>query len=277
MIRFLSVICGTLAYASSAFAQSCGGPETPCEIENGSYHIAVPYDVKAPGAFIFLHGSNGHGRSAVKNKGFVKRMNDRGYALLSPSGAPQGIGGGRDWSVNDGFPNDRDDVAFLRAVIDDAVAKFNIDREKIVLTGFSRGGSMVWDVACAAPETAKAYAAAAGAFWEPMVQTCAGPVDLHHSHGFKDRMVPLEGRQGVWQGFSFHQGNVLKGVDVWRDVNGCTGRADSSVTEDGSWRKVWTGCEEGSITVNIWPGGHGMPKGWSTDVLDWFEGDKKGS
>ncbi len=277
MIRWASLTCLAMTLASSAFAQSCGDPETPCDIDSGSYHIAVPDGVEKPGAFIFLHGSNGHGRSAVKNKGFVKRVNDRGYALIGATGAPQGIGNGRDWGVNDGLPDDRDDVAYMNAVIDDAVARFNLDRDRIVLTGFSRGGSMVWDIACAAPDTATAYAAVAGAFWEPFEPTCAGPIDLHHTHGFKDRMVPLEGRQGVWKGFEFHQGNVMKALDIWRDVNGCVGRADTSVTEDGSWRKTWSGCTEGSISMTIWPGGHGLPKGWSNTVLDWFEDDKKGS
>ena len=277
MLRTLLLTLSVSIFGNQAHTQTCGDADTPCEIENGSYHIAVPADVEKPGAFIFLHGSNGHGRSAVKNKGFVKRVNDRGYALLAPTGAPQGIGGGRDWGVNDGLPDDRDDVAYMRAVIDDAVERFNIDRDHIVLTGFSRGGSMVWDIACAAPDTATAYAAVAGAFWEPFVETCAAPVDLHHTHGFKDRMVPLEGRQGVWKGFNFHQGNVLKAVDIWREVNGCTGRADSSVTEDGSWRKLWSGCSAGSIALTVWPGGHGLPKGWSNTVLDWFEDNKNGS
>lgn len=270
MIRRALVAFSAALLAGEANAQSCGDPDTPCEIDNGSYHIAVPEGLESPGAFVFLHGSNGHGRSAVRNQGFVDRVNARGYALVSPTGAPQGPGGGNDWAVNDGLPDDRDDVAFLNAVIDDAAERFGIDRENVVLTGFSRGGSMVWDVACAAPETATAYATSSGAFWEPMVQTCTGPVDLHHSHGFTDRMVPLEGRQGVWQGFEFHQGNVMKGVDVWREVNGCTGRADASDAEGELWRKIWE-CDQGSITLNIWPGGHGMPPGWSGDVLDWFE------
>lgn len=251
-------------------AQTCGGPETPCEIANGSYHIAVPDDVDSPGIFVFLHGSNGHGRSAVRNSGFVERVGARGYALLSPTGAPQGIGNGRDWSVFDDLPDDRDDVAFVNAVIDDAVNRFNLDRDRVVLTGFSRGGSMVWDIACRAPDTAAAYASAAGAFWEPFHVSCDGPVRLHHSHGFKDRMVPLEGRKGVWKGFSFHQGNVLKAMDLLRKANGCEGRADNSTVDGDIWQKKWV-CDGSDLVLRLWPGGHGLPKGWSTDVLDWYE------
>ena len=220
---------------STVIAGSCGGPDTPCEIEGGSYHIAVPElpAEEQAGLFVFLHGSGGTGAAGVRNKGFVNRVTSRGYALLTPTGL------NKDWSVYDGLPDQRDDVAFIRDVIADAVERFDLDRDAVVMTGFSRGGSMVWDIACAAPDTATAYAASAGGFWEPMKPACEGPVHLRHSHGFGDRMVPLEGRKGVWHGKAFHQGNILKGFDIWRETNGCMGRADHSDLVDARWTKVW--------------------------------------
>lgn len=266
MNRAIFYISAFVLTAVTASAQSCGDANTACEVATGSYHIAVPEGVETPGIFVFLHGSGGRGSSGVANTGFVERVGTRGYALLTPSGA------GRDWSVNDGLSDDteRDDVAFLNSVIDDAVTRFGLDRDRVILTGFSRGGSMVWDVACAAPGTAAAYAASAGGFWEPMVPSCEGTVHLHHSHGFKDPMVPFEGRQGEWRGNAFHQGNIAKGIDVWRSTMGCTGRADDTEVAE-MWVKRWPDCGGGSITLRLWDGGHGMPQGWSTDVIDWFE------
>ena len=257
-------ICTVTAFAANA--QTCGDADTPCKVDTGEYHIAVPDGIEAPGVFVFLHGSGGRGSSGVANTGFVERVGNRGYALLAPSGAE------RDWSVRDGLFEDteRDDVAFLQNVIDDAVTRFGLDRSRVILTGFSRGGSMVWDVACEAPDTAGAYAAAAGGFWEPMVTFCQGPVHLHHSHGFKDPMVPFEGRQGVWRGNEFHQGNIAKGIDIWRSTMGCVARADETEIAE-MWIKRWPECGQGSITMRLWDGGHGMPRGWSTDVIDWFE------
>lgn len=272
MFRRLSLIAAVFfAFGlGPAAAATCGDAETPCKVENGTYHIAVPDIEDRPGVFVFLHGSGGRGSSGVKNTGFVNRVGARGFALLTPSGAE------RDWSVRDGLSDDdeRDDVAFLQSVIADAIARFDLDPDRVILTGFSRGGSMVWDVACAAPDTAAAYAATAGGFWEPMRTTCARAVHLHHSHGFKDPMVPLEGRKGVWRGRAFHQGNILKGIDVWRASGNCMGRADQTDIGD-MWIKRWRNCATGSITLRLWDGGHGMPKGWSTDVIDWFEQIKK--
>jgi polyhydroxybutyrate depolymerase len=62
---------------------------------------------------------------------------------------------------------------------------------------------MAWDIACLAPESARAFAAYAGGFWEPMTGGCRAPVHLHHAHGFRDRMVPLEGRPLVFLGIPF--------------------------------------------------------------------------
>ncbi len=70
---------------------------------------------------------------------------------------------------------------------------------------------MVWDLACKAPDSAQACAAVAGAFWEPMAETCAAPVHLRHTHGFKDGLVPFEGREGGWQGYPFQPGQRHEG------------------------------------------------------------------
>ena len=90
----------------------------------------------------------------------------------------------------------RDDVAEGH----DAAAR-GVDRSRVLLAGFSRGGSMVWDVACHAPVTARAYAPVAGAFWEPLPASCQGGADLFQTHGWADRVIPLEGRSvagGRW-------------------------------------------------------------------------------
>ena len=41
---------------------------------------------------------------------------------------------------------------------------------------------------------AAAYAPVAGSFWRPHpdMEACAGPVDLLHTHGWRDKTVPLD-------------------------------------------------------------------------------------
>lgn len=176
-----------------------------------------------------------------------------------------------DWGVADGHEWKRDDLAFIKSVRADALERFGFDPSRVLVAGFSRGGSMVWDLACQGPELAKGFAAVAGAFWEPMVTDCASPVHLFHTHGLKDRMVPFEGRNLNWEGIDFIQGNVMKGVDVWRRENGCMGSARNHFDDDVFMEKNWSECSMGSIRVRLTKGGHGVPDGWRETVLDWFE------
>lgn len=266
----------TIAWMVTAFgvasAQDCGSADSPCQIGEGVYHIALPEVVAGAPIVLYLHGSGGSGAAALRNINFHSTFTDRGYAFIAASGQPGFDGSTRlDWDVADGYPRPRDDMAYLDDVLADAATRFDLDPDRVLMIGFSRGASMVWDYACAQPDRIRGFATVAGAFWEPMVTTCAAPVHLLHTHGFADRMVPFEGRQVTWQGIEFHQGNVMKGLEVWRQVNGCMGAAENNETDADLWSKTWTGCGAGSLGLILSPGGHGIPKGWSSRVLAWFE------
>ena len=255
----------------SATAQTCGNAETPCEIALGTYHVRLPADGAEPkGIVMHLHGGGGKGAGLLRS-GIAAEATRRGYLFLAPNGVHPGTRFVRNWSVranNSVF--EKDDMVFLDAVADDAASRFNAPRDKMLLAGFSRGGSMVWDVACYSPATARAYAPVAGAFWDDLPEVCAEPVDLFQTHGWNDRTVPLEGR-------SFRDGAVVQG-DVWaslfalRATNGCKNRQPSRSEMDGDrWYRHWEDCDQGRIDLMLHPGGHGVPKGWSPMIMDWFD------
>ena len=196
----------------AASAQDCGDAETPCPVDGGTYHMAMPAAEDAKGIVVHLHGAGAQSRGLL----------------------------------NSGL-----DVPVL-------------------LAGFSRGGSMVWDIACQVPDFASAYAPLAGAFWDDLPEGCAAPVKLFHTHGWNDRTVPLEGR-------SFRDGAVVQG-DVWaslkilRETNGCDARQPERNSFDGElWFRHWTDCRDGQIQLMLHKGGHGAPAGWANRMLDWFE------
>jgi polyhydroxybutyrate depolymerase len=245
-------------------ATDCGTPESPCEVDGGKYFVALPEDADTQGAVIWLHGAGGSGAKAA-SRGFANRFTARGYVLIAPQGDISMLSHS-DWSVNDGIDWPRDDVVFLNAVRADAVRRFGLDPDRVLLAGFSRGGSMVWDTACRVPEFARGFAAVSGSFWEPMVETCVAPVHLHHTHGFGDRLVPFEGRRAIYQGYNFEQGDVMRGINVWRRVNGCMGSAKNDTKDDKFWQKRWSKCEAGSITLTLTAKGHVIPKGWTDRI-----------
>lgn len=264
-----------LAPGFQTSAAECGDSnDSLCQVETGQYRISLPEGVERPGALLWLHGWGGSANGSMKNTGMIKALAERGMALIAADGVITSTRyKNKNWAVNDGRRYERDDIAFLGQIVDDAVARHGIDQDRILLGGFSRGGSMVWDVACRAPDLARAYAPVAGAFWEPMWTDCAGPVDLFHTHGWADRTVPLEGRP--LGGGVMVQGDVFQSLFILRDANGCGNRQPKSapIEGDGSlWNRSWSDCSSGrSIDLLLHQGGHGIPKGWLKRTLDWFE------
>lgn len=262
---------GLLACGMSlpAQAQSCGDAQTPCVIDSGTYHIALPKG-DPRGAVLLLHGGGGHGRGLL-NTNMARLALARDFIFIAPNGEHPNARFPNNWAVRaDNFGHEKDDIAFLGDVMDDVAEKHNVDRSAMLLTGFSRGGSMVWDVACFAPESARAYAPSAGAFWDTLPENCNGPVDLFHTHGWNDRTVPLEGRP--LRNGTVIQGDVWASLAIMRATNGCTARQPTrSVIEDDRWLKHWEDCDAGRIDLMLHPGGHGSPGDWAPRVLDWFE------
>lgn len=267
----MRIVLFLAALFAAAPVLACG-PDTDCEVDGGSYRLLIPDGADGPvPALLWLHGWGGSAEGVMKNRSMRERLTQRGYALIAPLGLPRAEHRNRDWGVRDEGTHPRDDIAFLEAVLSDAASR-GVDPERVLAGGFSRGGSMVWDLACRAPGSARAYAPVAGAFWEPLPDGCAGPVDLFHSHGWTDRIVPLEGRS-VANG-TLTQGDVFASLAILRETNGCDARQPESapMSEDGTlWERRWTDCSRGRIDLMLWPGGHGIPPGWLDRALDWFE------
>jgi polyhydroxybutyrate depolymerase len=258
------------ALSATAAAADCNGVAGPCQLAEGTYHIVLPEGRTGPiPAILLLHGYGGEGAGMIRNTGMVDLMLRRGYAVIAPDGQPRDNGQGRSWDFHPDRPATRDETAFLIAVAEDAAAAHGLDRERMLLAGFSIGGSMASYVACKAPEAFAAYAPVAGSFWRPLPTDCAGPVRLLHTHGTADETVPLEGRE-IMSGFV--QGNVFDAMEIWRQTNGCPeveGERDSL----GIYVvQRWTGCLPATdLRFALHDGGHSIPKGWAEMAMDWFE------
>lgn len=269
MIRLASVV---LVVLWSMPALACGDAETACEISSGSYHIEMPENADgAVPAVVFLHGAGGSGTGILRMGGPIL---SRGYAVIGPNGLQRPNSRfGAGWSFHPDRVQQRDEVSFVREVIEDAVKNHGIDRDQVMLAGFSIGGSMVSYIACDAPDLARAYAPVAGSFWRPHpdMDACKGPVRLLHTHGWRDTTVPLEGRP--LRSGEIKQGDVFYAMQIWRETNGCAGmRADRFDTEGAFWRRVWDRCDAGALEFAMHTGAHGIPRGWAEMALDWFEG-----
>ena len=192
-----------------AAALACGAA-TDCRIGDRVYRIAMPEGADGPvGALIFNHGYRGSHKGAMKNKALVALAHAQGMALVSTKSASQ------DWLIpgvpeNPAETGDKE-FAYFDAVIDDLVATHGIDRQRVVATGFSAGGMMVWNLACHRGAAFAGFVPVAGTFWEPVPAECpSGPVNIVHVHGTSDKIVPLTGRRIA----QTRQGSVFDALEM---------------------------------------------------------------
>lgn len=127
--------------------------------------------------------------------------------------------------------NQVDDVAYVRAVLDDLSARDIVDSARVYATGFSNGGMMAHRLACALSDRLAGIAAVGGAsgqFDKDLNQfyAChpARPIPILHVHATNDRNYPYAG--GVGDGLSatnFY--SVAATVSDWMTRNNVTAQA----------------------------------------------------
>jgi polyhydroxybutyrate depolymerase len=184
-----------------------------------------------------------------------------GFLLVAPEGLQ------KSWAHAGSPSQARDDVAFLRAVRADVLARFPIDHAAVVAAGFSQGSSMVWDLACYAAPDFTAFLGFSGAFWEPLPAACrSGPVRLRHVHGRDDTVMPLAGRAVFGP---YRQGDVRQGFALWLAEDRCSAAADRFIREGELDCEEWTGCAAGRLEFCLRPGGHDMQAASMQAGLRW--------
>ena len=201
------------AIALTSPAAACG-PTTKCMLGERHYHIRMPanHDGKTKiGAIIYAHGYLGTAKRVMKNKWFERLGNRLGVAFIAPKSS------GGDWSLPGSPSRARgapsvDELAYFDRLLDDVTSKFAIDPARIVVTGFSAGGMMVWNLACHRSEKFAGFVPIAGTFWRPIPDTCTTPpTNVIHLHGDNDPTVPLRGRPIG----PTHQGDIFKALKMY--------------------------------------------------------------
>jgi polyhydroxybutyrate depolymerase len=215
-----------LILASPAFA--CGS-DTNCMVGNRHYRISMPegHDGTTPvGALIWSHGYRGSAAGVMRNGSLRRMVSDAGLALI----AAQGIGG--TWDLPYG-PRTFDstgasEFAYFDAVIGDATTNYSVDPKRIIASGFSAGGMMVWNLACSHPNKFAGFIPMSGTYWLKPPASCAAPVSsIVHIHGDADKTVPLTGRAIL----DTKQGEVATSLSMYEEFGSF---GESTVSKNGS-------------------------------------------
>jgi polyhydroxybutyrate depolymerase len=162
LFALLAVVCLWGGMVDKASAQSgstpCASTQAPATsskaLTYGGSSRTVNYVVpaqacgKAP-AYVLLTYLGGTPSGMISLAQAQRLSQQYGAVVIAPS-SQNGL-----WNDNppiSGVPNSPDDVGFLAAVIDDAIANYNVDPARVVMAGFSDGGLMTAYFACMHPE-----------------------------------------------------------------------------------------------------------------------------
>lgn len=155
---------------------------------------------------IALHG---WGASAHDLIGLAPILHGGGALVLCPQGAvafeiTQGVLGFGWWPITESREMDPREFdrarQSLRKFIDQAFARYAIDRRKLVLMGFSQGGLMAYDLVLSEPERFAGLVALSAWLPEALDRTipqneAAKNLPALVIHGTQDPMVPVAGAQ----------------------------------------------------------------------------------
>ena len=99
------------------------------------------------------------------------------------------------------------DLQFMQAIIDAMHSRYNIDLNRVYLTGFSMGGMFTYYAASKMADKIAAFAPVSGYLMGGPNATSSRPVPILHTHGTTDDVCVYS--------------NVQQHIDAWVRFNGC--------------------------------------------------------
>ncbi len=214
----------------------------------GGFYREWLFHPAPPGAplVIFLTGTGGTAAWADRETGWSKLATREGFALVVPESLPPDRGAppsflknpprwndGSAWVAESGrtfnhtepgsVPAPPDDVAFLTAVIEDAVSRARLDPQRVFVTGFSNGAGMTFRFAAERADRVAAIAPVAGYCWvgDPRPSR---PVPTLYTLGTHDLLIPFRGGQVrlPWHDRLVRRPPVAETLERWAAAIGCS-------------------------------------------------------
>jgi polyhydroxybutyrate depolymerase len=247
-----------------------------------------PAQVVAPAAWtpakpwpmvLVLHGYGATGPLQAAYLGVQARVDQLGFVAVIPDGTLDNTGK-QFWNANgtccDFTGQGVDDLAYLTGLIDEAIAKLQVDPQRVYVLGHSNGGFMGIALACHRADKVVAVASLAGAASvQPEDCKPSQPVSVLQIHGSLDAVILYGGGQIFGKPYAGAEDTV----GLWRQRNDCPALAtdlgdadyEGFVLGKETVRKQWAPCKAGT-TVGLWTiqgGSHipGLTETFKNDVL----------
>ncbi len=192
------------------------------EGQTRDYTVRVPsaYDANTESPLVIvLHGFGSKPEYIEGNSKFTALGERENFITVYPAGVLNNEGR-RFWTSNGRISTpeaDYDDIVFFQDLINSLKSEFNIDDNRIYITGNSNGGFMTYRAAFVLSNTFAAAAIHAGQFPNNLEDNLRpqGVIPIMHIHGLEDNVVFA---QNVPAGVPFF--NAQGSVDYWVENNG---------------------------------------------------------
>lgn len=182
-------------------------------------HVPAIYNALQPTPLVIVLHGLGDNMQNMAQVGFHQISDTANFIVLTPQALMDDLTQATAWNSGAGTlgigPNlNVDDVGFISALIDSTEAAYNIDPDRIYVTGFSNGGFMSNRLACEMNDRIAAIASVAGTIGGNITCNPGGVVPVCHFHGTADSNVGYDG--------SFFGNSVAEWINFWRTNNACS-------------------------------------------------------
>jgi polyhydroxybutyrate depolymerase len=188
------------------------------------YSVFVPsgYDASTPTPLVLLlHGYTASGNIQELYFQIQPLAEERGFLYVHPDGLKD-TAGNQYWNATDACcdigNSGVDDSAYLRSIIDEVKATYNVDPKRVFLMGHSNGGFMSYRMACDHADAIAAIASLAGATYSDATKCKpTEPVSVLQIHGTLDATIAYDGGTIVTNEYP----GAVATVESWATLDGC--------------------------------------------------------
>ena len=185
---FIPIVVATFVlHACSAQANLIEGEQHIRVEETLQYYLSYPpgyfeREDTSYGILLFLHGGGEAGGDLddLQKNGPPKMMAE-GYPFPFLVLAPQNPHQKKWW-----------DIKAVNQLLDSIVANNRVDKNRMYLTGLSRGGSAAWEMAVQYPDKFAALAVVCGMAPTPYAHWLEEKMPIWVFHGVEDQVIPVE-------------------------------------------------------------------------------------
>lgn len=229
----------------------------------GLIYIPPTYNNKNSFSLVFgLHGTAGNGKDFLRS-GFNQLAEELDFIMVYPDGF------NGDWDIIPGRGTWIDDLGYFKVLINELKNRFNIDRTRIYVTGFSLGGYMSYRLAYDLSEEIAAIASASGLMYLPQaVKKNTNSVAILHLHAIDDGNVPFEGDRIYESPLS-----VMKCISFWKKNNSITDEKSIQFFDRNEIKgTIWSNAENKSDVALITSpkGGHSWLPFATEQIAEFF-------